>query len=109
MADTLLDVLADARTALLDLGPPVKIAGDPDPGGDEVLVLEAVADTRVPSYRTEASTKRIQVTCYAATLQRTLELTDAARAALASVGLRWIASRPAPDPEKIGTLSEYRR
>lgn len=109
MADLLLDVLADARAALLTLGPPVRMDGDPDPGGDEVIVLAPVSDTALPAYGITPTTKRIQVTCYAATLARALTLTTAAADALRPAGLRFIQSRPAPDPDHIGQVSEYRR
>ncbi|GGN32265.1 hypothetical protein [Deinococcus daejeonensis] len=112
MADTLLDVLADARTALMALGPPVFLAADQDPAGEqpEVIVLDRVSDTRIPTYGLGAiSTKRVQVTCYAPTLARALDLTTQAAAALAPLGLRFIQSRPAPDPDFIGQISEYRR
>ena len=111
MADTLLDALADARTALMAIGPPVHIAGDPDPPDEqtELIVLQDVSDTALPTYGLRVSTKRLQVTCWAATKSRALELTELARTALAEVGLRYLQSRPAPDPVAIGHLSEYRR
>lgn len=111
MADTLLDALADARAALMALGPPVYIAGDPDPPGEqtELIVLQDVSDTALPTYGLSLSTKRLQVTCYGQTLARALELTEQARTALAAVGLRYLQSRPAPDPEYVGCISEYRR
>lgn len=111
MADTLLDALADARTALRTLGPPVLLAGDPDPPGEqaEVLILQPVSDTALPSYGLRPTLKRVQVTCYAATLARALDLTTAAADALRPLGFRFIASRPAPDPDAIGQVSEYRR
>ena len=111
MADTLLDVLADARTALMALGPPVVLAADQDPPGEqtEVIVLDRVADTPLGTYGLRASTKRIQVTCYAATLTRALDLTTQAADALRPLRLRWIGSRPAPDPDFIGQISEYTR
>lgn len=111
MADTLLDVLADARTALMALGPPVLLAGDPDLEGEqaEVIILQPISDTALPSYGRRPTTKRVQVTCYAPTLDRALELTEQARSALNAVGLRHIQSRPAPDPDYVGQLSEFRR
>lgn len=112
--ESLFDVLVRVRIALMALGPPapaVLLPGDPEPVPEpaEVIILQPVADTRLPSYGTEASTKRVQVTCYAPTVKRALALDSAARAALAAAGLRWIASRPAPDPEAVGMLPEYRR
>lgn len=111
MADTLSDVITDAFTALDAIGPPVLIAGDPDPPGRqaEVLILQPVSDTARPTYGLQTSNKRVQVTAYAETLTRALELTEQARTALRSVGLRYIGSRPAPDPDLNGMLSEYRR
>lgn len=111
MADTLTDVLADARTALMALGPPVFLAGDPDLEGEqaEVIILQPVSDTALPSYGLTPTLKRVQVTCYATTLARALELTDLARSVLGAVGLRFIQSRPAPDPDYVGQVSEYRR
>ncbi|MFC4426205.1 hypothetical protein [Deinococcus navajonensis] len=111
MADLLIDVLADARTALATIGPPVFLASDPDPPGEqvEVIVLDRVSDTSLGTYGLRVSTKRIQVTCYAATLARALELTAAAEEALRPLKLRLIQSRPAPDPTYIGQLSEFRR
>ena len=110
-ADSLFAVLVGARGALLELGVPVLLPGDPEPVPEppEVIILQPVSDTRLPSYGTEASTKRVQVTCYARTMKRSLALDAAARTALASVALRWLASRPAPDQDSIGHLSEYRR
>ena len=109
MADTLLDVLADARTALMALGPPVFLAADQDPAGEqpEVIVLDRVSDTPLGTYGLQVSAKRIQVTCYAATLTRAL--TTQAADALRPLRLRWIGSRPAPDPDFIGQISEYTR
>lgn len=111
MADTLIDVLADARAALMALGPPVLLAGDPDPEGEtpEVIVLQPVSDTALPTYGRQASAKRVQVTCYAPTLARALELTTAAADALRPLRLRFIQSRPAPDPDHIGQVSEFTR
>lgn len=111
MADTLLDVLADARTALMALGPPVALRSDPDPRGTEaeVIVLDRVSDTPLGTYGLQVSAKRIQVTCYAATLTRALDLTTQAADALRPLRLRWIGSRPAPDPDFIGQISEYTR
>lgn len=107
----MLDTLSDARMALMAIGPPVYIAGDPDPPGEgELIVLQDVADTALPQYGRRASTKRLQVTCWAATKARSLELTELARDALNGVGLRYLQSRPAADPSgAVGTLSEYRR
>lgn len=111
MADLMLDALADARAALMTLGPPVHIAGDPDPPGEpELIVLQDVSDTALPTYGLRVSSKRLQVTCWAATKARSLELTELARTALATVGLRHLQSRPAADPDgAVGTLSDYRR
>lgn len=93
------------------LGPPVHLAGDPDPPGEpELIVLQDVSDTALPTYGLRVSTKRLQVTCWAATKQRSLELTELARDALSRAGLRHLQSRPAADPSgAVGTLAEYRR
>lgn len=82
--------------------------GDPDPAGEqvEVIVLDRVANTALPSYGRTPTTKRIQVSVYAATTARALELTEDVRTALAQVGQRFIQSRPTPD--LVGELSEYR-
>lgn len=111
MPDLLSAVLIDARTALLTLGPPVLLPGDPDPPGEqgEVIILAPVADTARPSYGLQASNKRIQVTCYAETLLRALALTELAKTALRPLGLRYLQLRPAPDPDSLGVLSEFRR
>ncbi|WP_143342036.1 hypothetical protein [Deinococcus indicus] len=108
MAD-MLDTLALARDTLLALPdvPPVLMRGQPDPGGEEVIVLDRVADTGAPGYRRAATAKLLQITCYAPSVQRALELTALARSALAEVGFGFIGSRPAPDG--TGELSEYRR
>lgn len=110
MAD-LLSTLADARAALLGIpnAPPVLIRGDPDPGGDEVMVLDRISDTGLPQYGSTPTVKRVQVTCYAATLARALDLTRQARRALELRGFTFIQSRPAPDPDAVGELAEYRR
>lgn len=110
MAD-LLSTLADARAALLSIGgvPPVLIRGDPDPGGDEVIVLDRISDTGLPQYGRTPTVKRMQVTCYAATLARALDLTQQTRRALAQRGFTFIQSRPASDPDAVGELAEYRR
>lgn len=110
MAESLFAVLVRARTALMAIGPPVLLPGDPEPVPEpaEVIILQPVADTRLPGYGTEASTKRVQVTCYAPTVKRALTLDATARTALAPTGLRWLASRPAADPDQVGYLSEYR-
>lgn len=107
MAD-LLDTLASARSALLNIpnGPPVVLRGSPDPEGEEVIVLDRVSDTSLPSYGRRATRKLIQVSCYAGTLARALELTSQARTALDRVGLRFVQSRPAPDG--VGEISDYR-
>ena len=110
MAD-LLDTLDDARTALLGIpnAPPVLIRGDPDPGGDEVIVLDWVSDTARPAYGGSPTAKLVQVGCYAATLARALDLAQQARTALTAAGLRFSQSRPAPDPDAVGVLADYRR
>ncbi|MGM9319794.1 hypothetical protein [Deinococcus aquaticus] len=105
----MLDTLALARDILLALPgvPPVLMRGQPDPGGDQVIVLDRVADTGAGGYGRAATTKLIQVTCYAPSVQRALELTAQTRSALAGAGFSFVASRPAPDGS--GELSEYRR
>lgn len=112
--DDLTAVMTDAYAALTGLDPPVPvlIAGDPepDPPAPEVIVLQDVSTTRIFTYGLgELSTSRVQITCYAPTKLEALGIEQRALTALRGVGLRWIASRPAPDPENVGTLSEYRR
>lgn len=105
--------MTDAYAALTGLDPPVPVlfAGDPepDPPAPEVIVLQDVSSVPVPTYGKDARTSRVQVTCYAPTKLEALGIEARALTALRGVGLRWIASRPAPDPDYVGTLSEYRR
>ncbi|BDP42924.1 hypothetical protein DAETH_28930 [Deinococcus aetherius] len=109
MAD-LLDALADALAALQAIpnAPPVLLRGvNEDPGGDEVIVLDRVASTGLQMQGGSATTNRIQVTCYAAGVERALDLTAQARAALGAQRFTFIQSRPAPDG--VGELADYRR
>ncbi|EYB67413.1 hypothetical protein DEIPH_ctg041orf0009 [Deinococcus phoenicis] len=110
MAD-LLSALADARAALLGIpnAPPVLLPGDEDPDTPEVIVLDWVSNTGLPQYGGTPTSKRVQVTAYAATLARALELSEQARTAMREAGFGFLASRPAPDPDAIGVISEHRR
>lgn len=105
--------LTDAYAALTGLDPPVPvyIAGDPEPEGDppQVIVLQDVSSVPVPTYGLDARTSRIQLTCYAQTKLAALGLEARALVALRGIGFRFIQSRPAPDPDHTGQLSEYRR
>lgn len=107
MAD-MLDTLALARDTLLARGglPPAFIRGDDDPGG-EVIVLDRVSDTARAAYGGRATTKFIQVSVYAESLARALELTTTTRIALGHAGFRFLQSRPAPDA--TGEVSDYTR
>lgn len=107
-------VMTDAYAALTGLDPPVPVlfAGDPEPEGDppQVIVLQDVSTTHIPTYGLGLlSTSRIQITCYAPTKLAALGIEARALTALRGVGLRWIASRPAPDQDYIGQISEFRR
>ncbi len=73
------------------------------------FVIDLIASTGVAGYGTNATTKRVQVTAYAKTRTRTLQLTDMARNALFSAGFRFVQQRPALDPDVYGEISEYRR
>ncbi|WP_235910564.1 hypothetical protein [Deinococcus kurensis] len=109
MAD-MLATLALARSVLTALPgfPPVVVRGqEADPGGEEGVVIDRVADTGVGMYGRAASTKRMQVTVFAQTAERALNLTSEVRAALAEAGFTYLGSRPALDG--AGELSEYRR
>ena len=99
--------LTAAFAALGSIGPPVRMDDEPDPGGDEVIVLALVSDTGRPAYGGIPTDSLIQTTCYAATLLRALELDALARAELNATGLHFRQSRRAPDPDSIGLLSEY--
>ncbi|WP_019008982.1 hypothetical protein [Deinococcus aquatilis] len=114
MADLASTIIA-ARVALLKafppgVGPPIFLERDPDPPGEqaEAIILQPVSDTALPAYGLRPTTKLIQVTCYAPTLLRALSLTTEVTAALRPLGLRFIQSRPAPDPEFTGQVSDYR-
>lgn len=113
MPDTLSAVMTDAYAALTGLDPPVPvlIAGDPEPETDpkQVIVLQDVSSVPVDTYGLDSRRSRIQVTCYAETKLEALGIESRALVALRGVGLHWIASRPAPDQEFIGVLSEYER
>ena len=111
MSDTLADALNDAYAALEAIGPPVRMDGDPepDPPPARMIVLADVATTALPTYGLQPTTKRIQITCYAENKLAALVLEAAALVALRDAGFRFIQSRPAPDPDFIGQISEYRR
>lgn len=113
MPDTLSDVLTDAYAALSGLDPPVPVlmAGDPEREGDpvQVIVLQDVSSVPVDTYGLDSRRSRVQVTCYAETKLAALGIEARAVVALRGAGLHWIASRPAPDPENVGALSEYER
>lgn len=100
-------LLPAAYAALGAIGPPVRMDGDPDPGGDEVIVLALVSDTTRPAYGGTPSDTLIQVTCYAATDLRALQLDRLARTALDGIHLTHRQMRRAPDPDSIGYLSEF--
>lgn len=106
MAD-LAATLAAAYSTLEAIGPPVKMDGAPDPKTPEVLVLAPVADTGRSHYGGTSHIVRIQVTAYAETYLRALALTTQAAEALAPLGLHFIQSRRAPDPDSIGQLAEF--
>ncbi|MHA0041507.1 hypothetical protein [Deinococcus sp. PEB2-63] len=100
-------LLPAAYAALGAIGAPVRMDGDPDPGGDEVIVLALVSDTTRPAYGGTPSDTLIQVTCYAATDLRALQLDRLARTALDGIHLTHRQMRRAPDPDSIGYLSEF--
>jgi hypothetical protein len=105
----LLATLVAARAALLTIPqhPPVLLRGDEDRGGEELIMLDRVSDTAQVQYGSTPTSKRLQVTCYARTIARALELTTEARTAMSSAGFGFVSSRPAPDD--TGEISEYRR
>lgn len=107
MANTLAATLTAAYAALRAIGPPVRMDEDPDPETPEVLVLAPVAETGTSHYGGTSLTARIQVTAYAETLLRALALSTQITAALAPLGLHFLQSRPAPDPDSLGVLSEF--
>lgn len=104
---TTLALARSTLTALPDF-PPVVVRGqEADPGSTEGVVIDRVADTGVGMYGRAASTKRVQITVFAETTERALNLTSEVRAALAEAGFSYLGSRPAPGGS--GELSEYRR
>lgn len=108
----MLSTLTDAYQALGSLpnGPPVVLRGQEDPGGDEVIVLDRVAETAVRMSGGSASSNLIQVSCYAKTPERVLQLTQQVRATLEAAGLFWLQSRPAPsNPGEFGESSDFER
>lgn len=108
---SLLDTLISARAALLSIPdhPPVLMRGDADPGAGEVVILDRIADTARRHYGGMTTSKLIQVSCYAPTVARALTLSNTARAALTGAGFRFLQSRPAPDPDATGEVSDYAR
>lgn len=100
-------LLDDVMTALESIGPPVILDGGADPGTPEVLVVLLVSDTARQAYGGRSTDTRLQVTAYAAGLLKALELTTQVAAALEPLGLQFIQSRPAPDPDSIGQLAEF--
>ena len=93
--------------ALGSIGPPVRLDADDSPGTPEVIVLALVSDTARPAYGGTPTDTLIQVTCYAQTLLRAIQLDKLVRAALDGVGLTHRQARRAPDPDSIGMLSEF--
>lgn len=108
---TMLDTLALARQALQAIPdfPAVALRGGPLSSADELVVLDRVVATAVSSYGGTAERNQVQVSCYAATLERTLELNDMAKAALQAVGFRYKQSRPLPDEQGYGEASDFER
>jgi hypothetical protein len=100
-------LLPAAFTALNGIGPPVRIDADDSPGTPEVIVLALVSDTSRPAYGGTPTDTLIQVTCYAETLLRAIQLDKLARTALGSIGLTHRQALRAPDPDSIGMLSEF--
>lgn len=100
-------LLPAAYTALLGVGPPVRIDADDSPGTPEVIVLALVSDTSRPAYGGTPTDTLIQVSVYAETTLRALQLDTLARAALAPVGLTHVQMRPAPDPDSLGYISDF--
>ena len=101
-----------AAAALLDLLPDVYLERQqlPDPPPERLVLLDLVAATSRPTYgRSDLTTKRVQVTCYAQTRQDVLRLNEDARRAMLGVGFSFIQQRPALDPDTYGEISEYRQ
>lgn len=103
--------LADAYAALQAIGPPVKLDGDPDPEGEqtELIVLALVSDTSRQHYGGRTGTARIQTTCYAQTVLDAAALDSLCITALEAAGWQHLQTRPAPDPQFAGLLSEFTR
>lgn len=106
MAD-LSTFLPTVYAALGSIGPPVRLDADDSPGTPEVIVLALVSDTARPAYGGTPTDTLIQVTCYAQTLLRTIQLDKLVRQRLDGVGLTHRQARRAPDPDSIGMLSEF--
>lgn len=103
-----LDTLADARDALMPLGVPVLIAGDKDPGGDSVIVVQFISATNRPGYGlSDKTAKRLQVSCYGPNVQAAMQLEEQASALMLGAGFRLIQRQPAP--EGAGMLTDWRR
>lgn len=105
------ETLGLAQSTLEAIGPPVYLSREemPEALADEHFVLDLIASTGVAGYGTNATTKRVQVTAYARTRTRTLQMTAEARNALFGAGFRFIQQRPALDADVYGEISEYRR
>jgi hypothetical protein len=99
-----LETLVEAKGTLAGLGIPVLLSRAADPGG-EVAILDLVSSTAVPSYDGNDAFKRLQLTIYAETRERTLLLSTHARQLLVQAGFTFLQQR-ANDP---GWLSEFRR
>lgn len=108
---TMLETLRLAREALESIPdfPPVAFRGGPLSNADEIVVLDRVAATAVSSYGGTSDRNQVQVSCYASSLLRTLELNDLVKAALQAAGFRYKQSRPLPDEQGYGEASDFER
>lgn len=104
------ETLADLVDALKAMPQPVPVivVGAPDPDTPELITVQLVSATGVPSYGLlDRTIKRVQVSCYAQSRTAALQLEARARAAALAAGFRLIQQRPAP--EGFGELTDYRR
>lgn len=100
-------LLPAAYNALRTIGPAVHLERDPNPGTPEVIVLALVSDTSRPAYGGVPTDTLLQVSVYAQTTLRAIQLDTLARTALGSIGLTHRQMRPAPDPDSLGYISDF--